>query len=294
MPETGSTLPRRQLGRYLTEWRSRAGMSQQKAAELLEMGSSSLQRLERGQNSRIKVRDIQAACDLYGVPNELADALTGLARQASVKSWWHAYGDLIPKDFDVYVGLESAAVKLCSHQPELVPGLFQTADYVRALFRLVRPDAVRAEEDRWVELKMQRQNIVTRKNRPTTVDVVIGEAVARRMNGGPNVMAAQLRRLADVSTRPNVTVRVLPFRAGFPAGMSLGPFVILDFGKTATGEPTEPPVVFIEGSSVGNLYLEEPEDVERYDRSYEIIRRAALDAEHSRNLLRQIAREYLA
>ncbi|WP_325050707.1 helix-turn-helix domain-containing protein [Nocardia suismassiliense] len=294
MPETGSTLPRRQLGRYLTEWRSRAGMSQQKAAELLEMGSSSLQRLERGQNSRIKVRDIQAACDLYGVPSELAEALTGLARQASVKSWWHEYGDLIPKDFDVYVGLETAAVELRSYHPELIPGLFQTPDYLRALAELCLPDADAAEHDRWIQLRMQRQNIVTRKTGPTAVNALIGEAALHRISGSRRIMAAQLKWLADISTRPNVTIRVLPFRAGFPGGAYIGPFVILDFGTTATGEPVEPTVVFIEGSSVGNLYLEKPDDVRRYDESYEGIRQAALDATASRNLFRQVAREYLA
>ncbi|MFI6998986.1 helix-turn-helix domain-containing protein [Nocardia sp. NPDC050175] len=294
MPDTGSTLPRRQLGRYLTEWRSRAGMSQQKAAELLEMGSSSLQRLERGQNSRIKARDIQAACDLYGVPSELVEAFIGLARQAGVKSWWHEYGDLIPKDFDVFVGLESAAVELRSYHPELVPGQFQTPDYLRALAELRFPEAAAAEHDRWIQLKMQRQNIVTRKTNPTTVKAVIGEAALHRISGSPRTMAEQLKWLADVSTRPNVTIQVLPFRAGFPVGAYIGPFVILDFGVTVTGEQVEPTVVFIEGSSIGNLYLEKPDDVRRYDELYEGISQAALDATASRNLFRQVAREYLA
>ncbi|MEU0544033.1 hypothetical protein ABZ319_29620 [Nocardia sp. NPDC005978] len=43
MNETGSTLPRRQLGRYLFEWRTRTGMTRTKAAQLLDMGASSLQ-----------------------------------------------------------------------------------------------------------------------------------------------------------------------------------------------------------------------------------------------------------
>ncbi|MEU7141309.1 helix-turn-helix transcriptional regulator [Nocardia sp. NPDC046473] len=292
MPDTGSTLPRRQLGRYLTEWRSRAGMSQQKAAELLEMGSSSLQRLERGQNSRIKARDIQAACDLYGVPSDLVEAFIGLARQASVKTWWQQYGDLIPKHFNVYVGLESAAVELRTCQPDLIPGLLQTTDYVRGLLH-DDPDGDEAEHDRWIQVKVQRQNILTRKIKPVRLSAVVCEAALRRVSGSPQVMTAQLRHIADMSTRPNVNVRVLPFSAGFPLGIAGGPFVILDFGVTATGVPTEPPVVYLEGT-VGAMYLEKPDDVRRYHQIYAAFEHAALDDVASRHLLRQIAREYEA
>lgn len=288
----GSTLPRRQLGRYLLEWRTRAGYTQAKAAQLLEMGATSLGRLEKGENSRIKSRDIQAACDLFGVPEDLADALVGLAKQANVKSWWHQYGDLIPKDFDVYVGLEAAAVKLTTYQPDLVPGLLQTADYDRALARLYWPTASDDEREGRVQIKMQRQNIVTRKTQPLTLDVVIGEAALHRVAGGPKVMAAQLRHLANMSTRPNVSLRVLPSQAGFPGGVSMPPFVVLSFGETAPGEPVEPPVVFLEGI-VGNMYLEKADDVSIFVQSYDRIRDAALDVSHSRELLRQIAsREY--
>ncbi|MBF6179810.1 helix-turn-helix domain-containing protein [Nocardia otitidiscaviarum] len=288
--EAGSTLPRRQLGRYLLEWRSRAGYTQAKAAQLLEIGATSLGRLEKGENSRIKSRDIQAACDLYGVPEDLTAALVGLARQANVKNWWHQYGDLIPKDFDVYVGLEAAAARIITYQPELVPGLLQIADYDRAL-ATSRPDDTDDERERRVQLKMQRQRIVTRKTQPVRLDVVVGEAALHRIAGSRGVMAAQLRHLADRSTDENVELRVLPFAAGFPSGISMPPFVVLQYGESAPGEPVEPPVVFLEGV-VGNLYIEDADDVVSFARSYDRIRNAALDCTTSRQLLRQLAREY--
>ncbi|WP_328389026.1 helix-turn-helix domain-containing protein [Nocardia sp. NBC_00416] len=294
MQDTGSTVPRRQLGRYLLDWRTRAGLTLVTAAELLDISHSSLHRLEHGQTGRIKIGQVEAACELYGVPEELAAAFTGLARQSNGKSWWHEFGDLIPRDFDVYVGLESAAVGIATFQPELIPGLFQTGDYVRALNRAAFPNASEELQDAWVQLKLRRQHRVTRKHRPASVSAVIGEAALRRINGSPKVMAVQLRKLADMSTLPNVELRVLPFRAGFPTGLWVGPCVILDFGITPAGSPVEPPVVFIEGSTVGNLYLEKPHDVERYHRTYDRIRQRSLDAVSSRNLLRQVAKEYLA
>ncbi|MFC3964219.1 helix-turn-helix domain-containing protein [Nocardia jiangsuensis] len=123
--QTASTLPRRQLGRYLREWRSRVGLTQAAAGRLIEMSASALQRIEAGETTRLRGRDIEALCDVYGVPPETTAAFVGLARQANVKSWWHQYGDLIPPDFNVYVGLESVAAQIYSYQPELIPGLLQ-------------------------------------------------------------------------------------------------------------------------------------------------------------------------
>ncbi|MFI9414821.1 helix-turn-helix domain-containing protein [Nocardia gamkensis] len=291
MSETGSTLPRRQLGRYLTEWRTRAGMTQAKAADLMEIGASSLQRLEKGQNSRIRSRDIQAACDLYGVPADLTVALVGLAKQANVKSWWHQYGDLIPKTFDVYVGLEAAAVKLVSYQPDLIPGLLQTAEYNQALVRRAWPEESTQQWEQRVAIKSQRQNIVTRKTQPVVLDMVIGEAALRRVAGSSAVMAAQNRHLANMSTRDNLTIRVLPFHAGFPGGVSMPPFVIMAFGESLSVDQVEPPVVYLEGA-VGDMYLEDAADVRLYTQRYDSIREAALDVDSSRTLLRQVAREH--
>jgi hypothetical protein len=50
----------------------------------------------------------------------------GLAKETKAKGWWHAYGDVIPENFDMYLGLEEAAAQLAWYEPELVPGLLQT------------------------------------------------------------------------------------------------------------------------------------------------------------------------
>nr|WP_221333208.1 helix-turn-helix transcriptional regulator [Nocardia transvalensis] len=286
-------MPRRQLGRYLRDWRTQAGLTIAEAARLMEWGASTLQRLEKGQADRIRTIDIQELCRIYGIPDDIGEGLKGLAQQAAVKSWWHAYGDLIPENFDVYVGLEASAQRLTSYQSELVPGLLQTAEYARALNGLGYPDDTDAELDRRVQLRLQRQALITRKTHPATVDVVLGESVLRRVVGSARVMAAQLRHLADLSTRDNVGLRVLPFAAGVPLGLSTGPFVILEFGTDGKGQPVEPPVVYVEGFT-GDLYLERQGDVRRYRRAHEGLLHCALDVSASRHLLRQVAKEYTA
>lgn len=293
MTDTGSTLPRRQLGRYILEARSALGMSQEKLADLAELSSSTLQRLEKGEPTRVKVRDLQAVCAVLEMSEELTTAMVGLLRQAAVKSWWHQYGDLIPANFDVYVGLETAAEKLTMYQPALVPGLLQTPDYARALIRAVKPTESEAEHERRVALRTQRQAPVRRKREPTVLDVVLHESALRSTIGGAKVMAAQLRHLADVGALPNVTVRVLPFSAGAPVGDPVGQFAILEFGQDAKGKPVWPQVVYLE-TFIGCLYLEKSGDVHRYYQVHESVQRASLDEAASRSLLRRVAREFAA
>ncbi|MFB8008508.1 helix-turn-helix domain-containing protein [Nocardia sp. NPDC058058] len=288
-----STLPRRQLGRYLRDWRIQAGLTIAEAAKLMEWGASTLQRLEKGNADRIRTIDIHELCRIYGIPAEIAEGLKGLAQQAAVKSWWHSYGDLIPENFDVYVGLEASAQQLSCYQSELVPGLLQIADYARALNTLGYPEESAAEVNRRVQLRLQRQALITRRMHPATVAMVLHESVLRRSVGGARVMAAQVRHLAEVSTRPNVALRILPFDAGVPLGLSTGPFVILEFGTDGKGQPVEPPVVYVEGFT-GDLYLERQGDVQRYRRAQGCLERCALEVQDSRNLLRQVAKEYSA
>lgn len=225
---------------------------------------------------------------MYNADETTTAGVIGLAQQASVKSWWHRYGDLIPKDFDVYLGLEAAARQLTSYTPDVVLGLLQTPAYADVLVRGTYPNDADDEIDQRLRLRRKRQGLITRKRQPAQLSVVLLESVRHRVVGGPRVMAAQLRHLADVSTPPNVDLRILPLRAGIPLGDPLGQFIILDFDTGATPEPS---VVYLQ-CFTGSLYLEDQNDVGHYHRAHQVIQRASLDDIASRNLIRQVAREY--
>lgn len=291
MSEINSTLPRRQLGRYLREARESIGLTLVEAAKLMEWSKSALQRLEKGQTERIRTHDIVLLGEIYQLGREEVADLKALAEQAAVKSWWHEYGSLISPNFDVYMGLESASRKITLYQPSVVPGIMQTADYARALDRLYFPDNTEDELGKRVELRLRRQGLVIRRIRPALLTMILHESVLRTVVGSPKVMAVQLRHLADLSTRPNVELRILGFRAGVPTGWSTGPFTILEFGQDRSGDAVEPAVVYAEAFT-GGMYFEMTKDVDRYREAYEKIQRAALDAVPTRDLLRGIAREF--
>ena len=291
MSECGSTLPRRQLGRYLRNGREECGLTLQQAAALLERSASTLQRIERGMVAHLREGDIEALCTMYDFDPEHAAAMKGLAVQGNELSWWCEYGDLLPPTFDFYVGLEASAYRLTTYEPELVPGLLQTPSYASVLFHAGFPNDTADEHARRVTLRMRRQARITRKHRPATLRVVLRESALHGVVGGPKIMAAQLRHLADMGTRPNISVQILPFSAGLPLGDAVGSFVVLEFGEDKAGRAIEPPVVFVEGFT-GDLYLEKPGAVQRYHDAYEDLRRSAADAVASRAMLRQMAKEY--
>ncbi|WP_433680795.1 helix-turn-helix domain-containing protein [Nocardia sp. CA-119907] len=291
MSEDGSTLARRQLGKYLRDGREGRGLTLQEAAKLIQRSASTLQRMEKGGVAQMRDVDIDALCRIYEFDADHSAAMKGLAAQGNELSWWCEYGDLLPANFDFYVGLESSAQRLTTYEPELVPGLLQTPAYTSVLIRSGFPDDSPEEHARRVRLRMRRQTRITRKYLPAALDVILRESVLRGVVGGSHVMETQMKHLADMSTRPNVNLQILPFNAGFPVGVAVGPFVILEFGRGKHGQVIEPPVVYTENFT-GSLYLAKSATLQRYHQTYESLRRSAMDAVASRALLRQMAKEY--
>ncbi|MFI9632864.1 MULTISPECIES: helix-turn-helix domain-containing protein [unclassified Nocardia] len=284
-----TTLPRRQLGRYLREARQAANLTLEQVGPMMQWSTSKLQRVEKGQSPKVRELDVEALCRIYDVAPDLTAALKGLAQQATAKSWWHAFDDLIEGNFNLYVGLESSAHQLALYRPDIVPGILQTPDYARVLDRAYFPDEPVEDLERRAQLRLKRQALIHRKTQPASATVILNEAAIRYVVGGPKVMGGQARHLANMP--PNVAIRIQPFSSGFPLGIAPGPFVILDFGLDTKGREAAPSVVYVE-SYAGDMYLERAKDVGRYRQAYNVIQQSALDVPTSKSLLRQVAREY--
>jgi hypothetical protein len=286
---TGSTVPRRQLGRHLRDLRNAAALTVRMAARRLEWSEAKIWRIETGQTS-LRSLDVETMCRIYGASVELTEALMGLAKETKARGWWHAYGDVIPEWFDVYIGLEEAASQLSWYETELVPGLFQTEDYARILIKADHPDDHEDEIDRRVRVRVTRQALVRRAIDPPEIHVVLNESILRRPVGAPTVMASQLDRLAGSADLPNVSLRVVPFAAGFHLGQLTGPFEILRFPRSVNGRDSEPPTIYADGFT-GALYLDKPHEIERYTRAFDTISALSLDEPSSRDLIRHAAEE---
>ncbi|MEV6987398.1 helix-turn-helix transcriptional regulator [Sphaerisporangium sp. NPDC051017] len=281
------TVRQRRLVQELRRLRLEAGLSQIEVARQLDWSESKQIKIERG-TIPVRVPDVRAMLDLYGLSapdrHHERDTLLQLARDARQRGWWHSYGDVIPGWFEIYVGLEAEASTLRTYQPELVHGLLQTPDYYRA-FMHASPMASGDEEiERKIEVRKARQARLEAADAPNYW-TIMNEAALRRPAGSCAVMRAQLEHILEHTTHPKVTVQVLPFSVGMHPAMD-GPFVIVGFPESADLD-----VVYLE-SQTGALYLEERQQVDRYDQVFDHLRAKALDPVDSRALIAQAARDF--
>jgi hypothetical protein len=123
------------------------------------------------------------------------------------------------------------------------------------------------------------------------VTVVLAEALVRCPVGGAPVMAGQLAHLAALAALPTVHVRVLPHGVGWHPGVLTGPFTLLRFPPPPSrGRPADPDTVHISGLT-GELYLDQPHEVQRYHDAFNALLGCALDQAASRDLLLTAAKE---
>lgn len=257
----GPTALRILLGGRLRRLREGSGITRSQAGDAIRASDSKISRLELGRVA-FKERDVADLLTLYGVTDEDQRAMfAALGRQASKPGWWHKYGDVLPPWFELYVGIEEAAVLIRTYEVQFVPGLLQTRDYARAVTLLGHAGAPEEEISRRVDLRMVRGQRLTATAppglAPPAIWAVVDEAVLRRPMGGPGVMRAQLEHLVEMSALPNVTLQIVPFDRGGHAAAG-GPFTILRFGDSDL-----PDVVYLE-QLASALYLDDREEVDGY------------------------------
>jgi hypothetical protein len=249
------------LGTQLRRLRETAGITREAAGYAIRASNSKISRMELGRVS-FKERDIADLLTLYSVTDEgERAALLSLARDANTPGWWEQYGNLLPNWFQPYVGLEAAAVLIRTYEVQFIPGLLQTRDYARAVIALEHASATIGEIDCRVSLRMDRQQLLTRPDSPR-LWAIVDEAALRRPIGGPDIMRDQLTALMEVTQLPNLTLQVVPFRAGGHAA-SGGSFTILRFLRRDL-----PDVVYHEHLTSA-LYLDKREDVDHYAETME-------------------------
>ncbi|SER44750.1 helix-turn-helix domain-containing protein [Actinokineospora terrae] len=285
---TGSTVPRRQLGRYLRDLRGRARLTVRAAAAELEWSETKIWRIETGQTP-LRSLDTEAMCKIYGAPDDVMEYLKELSKKTKEQGWWHAYGEAVPDGFGLYIGLEEAVSSIDWYESDLIPGLFQTKEYSKEIIRSHHPNISEDVLQSRVALRTNRKNLLTRVTARPTISALLNEAILRRQIGEIDVMARQLDHLAELSQVDTVRVRVVPFAAGMHQGLVSGGFMVMHFPEFGTRE-SEPPVVHTEGL-VGELFLDKPSEVGRYSAAFQDMWGKALDERDSLRFIHQTKKE---
>jgi transcriptional regulator with XRE-family HTH domain len=243
------------LGRRLQDLREKAGLSYEQVAHSLDVTHATVRRMEKAEVG-LKIPYVEKLLGMYEISAEEISDFLALARQANRPGWWHRYRDVLPDWFSAFVSLEGEASSIRAYEPHYVPGLLQTEDYARAVLRAGLPLAPDAGIERTVQLRMERQSLLTRPE-PPLLWAVMDETVLRRPIGAPDVMRAQIGRLIECTAMPNVLLQIMPFTAG-PHQAMYGPFHVLRF------QIRELPDIVCAESLVGAAYFDQINDVSTF------------------------------
>ena len=199
------------LGAELRRARVAAGFASQEAlAARLGYDRTVIAKAETGERPPTpEVADALEAELFAGGPSGLVGRLAALARRADGP---------VPAWFEDWLEAEREALTLRYWQPIIIPGLFQTAEYARALLLAAQTDTSDEAIGALVGARLARRAIFDKPDPPDVV-VVLDESVLHRLIGSPQVMFDQLSEIAGLSTRPCISVQVVPAGNGANAGL---------------------------------------------------------------------------
>lgn len=186
----------------------------------------------------------------------------------------------IAPGFRPFAVAEADARTLKWFEHTIVPGLLQTEDYARTLVEAY-PGLTDDEVAARVAARLDRQ-VVLDTDEPPWLWVVLDEQVLRREIGGPEVMAAQLMKLAEFARRPRVTIQVLSAARAHTA--LTGAFVIAEVAR-------EPAVAYLESVLDGQT-VQAPAMVEMATVVFDTIRTDALSRAESLELIEEGVRQW--
>ena len=285
MAQTSSpTVWRRWLALELRRLRRDAKLGQKEAGNLCGWSGARLSYIEAARQDA-REDDLDKLLPLYNVPEDnWADYYTA-AERSRERGWWERYQREMPDYLSLFLGLEQGASVIQAFKLGVLPGLLQTADYAEAVLRRDVWPRTDQEIGRLVDLRIARQEILTRTDQPLEYSVVIDEATLRHVARDASTMAAQLDHLTEMAELPDVTIRVIPFGQGVQS-YSQTDFTIFDFAWES-----DPLVVYIEHRDQA-LYLEEQQDIKGFVLAFHNLWQLAQNEEESLVTIRAIAKEY--
>ncbi|MBW8484339.1 helix-turn-helix domain-containing protein [Actinomadura parmotrematis] len=196
------------LAHDLRFYRTRARMSGETFGRIIGVVRSTVSRLESG---ALRIDEKQAAAlDRHFATGGHFLRLLVYAKLGHDPDW-----------FKEHVEYETRASVIKAYEASLIPGLFQTDAYARALFTAAGAQDVEAE----VSARLARQAILQRSPRPLVM-AILSENVITWPVGGCHVMREQLAHLLGLSQEQSAIVRILPRSAGATIGLD-GAFKIL-------------------------------------------------------------------
>ncbi|MGW1198907.1 helix-turn-helix domain-containing protein [Streptomyces sp. NPDC002536] len=256
------------FGAELRRHREQAGLSLEQLSQVIRYSRSHLARIEAAEH--LPPPGLAEVLDAHFGTGKLFAAIYKIALREAHPAGYHRQLELEAKarSFKEYAGC-------------FIPGLMQTEDYTRTLFRTSDPARSEDKVEEMVALRMSRQKLL-RTDRPLEVSYIIDEAVLRRPIGDNDIWRAQLTALAAAAASRSILVQVLPFGHGQHPLMG-GHLMLLTFGNGTT-------FAYEEGITK-SVPLDDPVLIARHRRAYETLSACALSPSDSAAFIQTVIEE---
>ncbi|MCP3821026.1 helix-turn-helix transcriptional regulator [Streptomyces sp. A3M-1-3] len=280
---TSSSTPtarRQRLGAELRKLRERAGINATEAAALLGGNQARISNIEAGRYGVSADRVRTLSCN-YSCPDPaLVEALAAMTGDRK-RGWWEEYREILSAGLLDLAELDHHGKELRTAHTSGIPGLLQTADHAREVFRQVVPDLSPPEAEHRMSFRIKRQVVLFRED-PAPYRAIIHEAALRMKFGGPAIARNQLLQLLAMGERDHITIQVIPFDAGAYPGAGQPVYYV-------HGPVPQLDTVQLDQSH-GMTLLDAEAQLNKYRQVLARLEAIALDAAESRDFIHTIAK----
>jgi transcriptional regulator with XRE-family HTH domain len=269
-PQGRPSVARRQLGQRLRRLRESTGRT---AEDVAITGAASRTKLWRIESGRVVVKmgDVLALTRLYEADQVVVDDLVRLAEATAGSSYAEDFKGEVRESVRLYADLEAGAAAVAIFSNEVVDGLLQAEEYIRAIMQADPALSPQIAEQR-TSFRLRRQRAFFNRPRPGRVDAVLTAGALNVQVESALVMEAQREHLRALASMDGVSIRVLPFHNALHPRLT-GPFTILDFD-----DPDDPSVACVE-NVIETRYFDRPDHVARFRAEFEQVRAQAVPVE---------------
>jgi transcriptional regulator with XRE-family HTH domain len=281
VPSSSARQAQEELGARLRELRQDAGLSGRALAVATGQHFTRVSKIEHGVQAPSDL-DIREWCRVCGASDQVPDLI---ATSRVIESAYREFRRqarmgmkrvLGPHTVPLYQRTESFRI----YEHNVIPGLFQTADYAAAMLSfwiefLSTPNDLEAA----VAARMERQHVIYQRSK--RFSAVLEEQALYTWFGTAEVQAGQLDRLLAVMSLPTVSLGIIPMRTERSAVGSAG-FWIFDDSLVALEIPT------------ASIEVTRPQEIGLYAAMFDHLRSAAVYGRAARALVARALRALLA
>jgi transcriptional regulator with XRE-family HTH domain len=260
------------LGTRLREIRKDAGLSARALAAATGQHFTRVSKIEHGVQAPAD-HDIRAWCRACAAEDQIADLVaTARAVESSYLEFRRQARSgmrrvLGPHTVQLYEDTQLFRV----YEHNVIPGLFQTAEYAEAMLSfwvgfLNTPNDIQAA----VAARMERQHVIYQRGKQFSV--ILEEQALRTWFGTAETQAGQLDRLLGVMSLPTVTLGIIPLMKERTAVPSAGFWI---FGESLAA--LETPTASIE--------VTRPQEIGLYARMFGYLQAEAVYGQEARRLI---------